>query len=78
MHHMTQQLLTPNPQDWVSGVKAAEIVGVTYQSFHRYIAGPQPLITRYTIAGSTRPMFWLAEVEQFRDARNRTRRTPDE
>lgn len=69
MSLMNQHLLTPNPEDWLSGIAAAELVGVSYQTFHRWISGDRPLITRYTIKGSDRPMFWRAEIERFAEAR---------
>jgi hypothetical protein len=74
MSLMNQSLLTPNPEDWLSGLAAAELIGVSYAQFYRYIngnpaTGEHPRIKRYTMQGSDRPMFWRAEIQRFADAR---------
>lgn len=61
----------PNPDAWCTGAHAARMLGVTRQTINRMRLTGR--LTQYHTRGGM-PMFWVAEVEQLRDARKRAGR----
>ena len=58
----------PNPQDWATWAHVQSVLGVSRQTVIRMVA--EGLLTQYRIAGG-HPVFWLSEVQELREARER-------
>lgn len=61
----------PNPDDWLSTSEALRILDVTHVTLYRWSTGPRRILRKYTAVGSKYPMYWRADVEDLRDARDR-------
>jgi predicted site-specific integrase-resolvase len=73
MFRMNDQTLPiPNPSDWATMRAAAEVLGVDYQTVHRWRS--EGLLTAHRTLGGA-PICWMPEVLDLKAARDRLARS---